>query len=215
MQDRLTTAVRIKNRWREDRCMVEKQELEARFKELASTDRAGIMLVLIQGQKEEKLFGQIINRCLRRPILFFGMDQLILKTDEICERIGTPKLSMAPRFLREEEKERYQELSRKKKELEKKAGDWHRMSDLLQTQAPMAREILEIQVLFRGNATMQGRFRCPITGRNYISFRSALELQRMLREVESQFCTNNRSDSKVPGPAGSGKILNRKKGRVL
>lgn len=33
----------------------EKQELEARFKELTGTDRAGIMLVLIHGQKEEKL----------------------------------------------------------------------------------------------------------------------------------------------------------------
>ena len=195
--------------------MVEKQELEARFKELTGTDRAGIMLVLIHGQREEKLFGQIINRYLRKPVLFYGMDQLILKTDEICERIGTPMLSMAPRFLQEEEKERYQELSRKKIELEKMAGDWHRMSDLLQAQAPAAREILEIQVLFRGNATMQGRFRCPITGRNYISFRSALELQRMLREVEIQFCTNNQSDSKVPGLAGSGKIINRKKGRVL
>ena len=70
--------------------MVEKQELEARFKELTGTDRAGIMLVLIHGQKEEKLFGQIINRCLRKPVLFYGMDQLILKTDEICEQIGTP-----------------------------------------------------------------------------------------------------------------------------
>ena len=195
--------------------MVEKQELEARFKELTGTDRAGIMLVLIHGQKEEKLFGQIINRYLRKPVLFYGMDQRILKTDEICEQIGTPMLSMAPRFLQEEEKERYQELSRKKNELEKMAGDWHRMSDLLQAQAPAAREILEIQVLFRGNATMQGRFRCPITGRNYISFRSALELQRMLREVEIQFCTNNRPDGKVPGLAGPGKILNRKKGRVL
>ena len=170
--------------------MVEKQELEARFKELTGTDRAGIMLVLIHGQKEEKLFGQIINRYLRKPVLFYGMDQLILKTDEICEQIGTPMLSMAPRFLQEEEKERYQELSRKKNELEKMAGDWHRMSDLLQAQA-------------------------PITGRNYISFRSALELQRMLREVEIQFCTNNRPDGKVPGLAGPGKILNRKKGRVL
>lgn len=135
--------------------MVEKQELEARFKELTGTDRAGIMLVLIHGQKEEKLFGQIINRYLRKPVLFYGMDQLILKTDEICERIGTPMLSMAPRFLQREEKERYQELSQKKNELEKMAGDWHRMSDLLQAQAPAAREILEIQVLFRGNATMQ------------------------------------------------------------
>lgn len=75
-----------------------KQELEARFKELTGTDRAGIMLVLIHGQREEKLFGQIINRYLRKPVLFYGMDQLILKTDEICERIGTPMLSMAPRF---------------------------------------------------------------------------------------------------------------------
>ena len=103
--------------------MVEKQELEARFKELTGTDRAGIMLVLIHGQREEKLFGQIINRYLRKPVLFYGMDQLILKTDEICERIGTPMLSMAPRFLQKEEKERYQELSRKKNELEKMAVD--------------------------------------------------------------------------------------------
>ena len=110
--------------------MVEKQELEARFKELTGTDRAGIMLVLIHGQKEEKLFGQIINRYLRKPVLFYGMDQLILKTDEICEQIGTPMLSMAPRFLQEEEKERYQELSRKKNELEKMAGDWHRITSV-------------------------------------------------------------------------------------
>ena len=51
--------------------MVEKQELEARFKELTGTDRAGIMLVLIHGQKEEKLLGQIINRYLRKPVLFY------------------------------------------------------------------------------------------------------------------------------------------------
>ena len=125
--------------------MVEKQELEARFKELTGTDRAGIMLVLIHGQKEEKLFGQIINRYLRKPVLFYGMDQLILKTDEICEQIGTPMLSMAPRFLQEEEKERYQELSRKKNELEKMAGDWHRMSDLLQAQAPAAGKFLRFR----------------------------------------------------------------------
>ena len=195
--------------------MVEKQELEARFKELTGTDRAGIMLVLIHGQREEKLFGQIINRYLRKPVLFYGMDQLILKTDAICERIGTPMLSMAPRFLQKEEKERYQELSRKKQELEKMAGDWHRMSDLLQAQASAAREILEIQVLFRCNSTMQGRFRCPITCSNYISFRSALELQPVLTAVAILLCTTIKSDSKVPGLAGSGKIINRKKGRVL
>lgn len=173
--------------------MADEQELKEQLQSMAGTDRAGIMMVCLHGQMENRVYGEIVNRFLKSPVPFFGLDQLLLSIDEICELVGTPMLTMAPRFLQEEVRSVYAGISRKKKLCGQKQAGWKQMEDALKKEAPLTREILEIQILFRGNATMQGRLRCPLSGKKYISFRSALELLRMLKEVETVFCKKNSS----------------------
>ncbi len=102
------------------------------------------MLVLIHGQKEEKLFGQIINRYLRKPVLFLRNGSADPENrQKFVNRLVPPMLPWH-RFCRKRKRNGIRNC-RKKNELEKMAGDWHRMSDLLQAQAPAAREILEFR----------------------------------------------------------------------
>lgn len=175
------------------------EELKEQLQRIAGTDRAGIMMVCLHGQMDKRIYGEIVNQFLKSPVTFFGLDQLLLSIDEICELMGTPMLTMAPRFLQEEVRSSYAGISRKKELCRQKQTDWKRMEETLKKEAPLTREIFEIQIFFRGNATMQGRLCCPLSGKKYISFRSALELLRMLKEVETAFCKKNR-----PKATGSG-----------
>lgn len=181
-----------------DESMAKRRDMEEQLHVMEKTDWSGIMMICIHGQTENRIFGVIVNRCLNQPVPFCGLDQLILKIDEICESVGTPMLSMNPRFLQEDKREQYAGLSKgrekggQKRRGRKGQGGWQEMSDILKKQMAVTREALEIQILFRGNATMQGRLRCQLSCKKYVSFRSALELFRMLKEVESSFCEDNR-----------------------
>ena len=145
------------------------------------TDRASVMMICIEGSRDNEPYGIIVNIYLKDPVPFKGLEQLILTLDEICEIVGSPSYTMNPRFFRESMGQRYRELSRKGELAAMKNArvDLDRFLRL----AIQSREVLFIQILYRGNATMQGRVRCSLTYRNYISFRSALELMRMLREA--------------------------------
>ena len=171
----------------------ENQTIEELLHVMDKTDWSGIMMICIYGQTGNRIFGTIVNRCLNGPVSFCGLDQLILKIDEICELSGMPRRTMNPRFLQEEMRERYAELSEEReKRARKKPDGWKGMSNVLKRQIALTKEFLEIQILFRDNATMQGRLRCQLSNRKYVSFRSALELFRMLKEVETRFCENSR-----------------------
>ena len=95
---------------------------------------------------------------------------------------------MDPRFLQEKRKEDYLGIGKKRKKGRQKTAGWQNMFDILKQQAALSREVFEVQILFRSNATMQGRLRCSLSGKKYVSFRSALELLRMLKEEELEFC---------------------------
>lgn len=173
--------------------MTKKREMEEQLRVMDQTDWSGIMMICIHGQAENRIYGTIVNRCLSSPLPFCGLDQLILKIDEVCELAGKPMLSMYPRFLQAEMREQYAELSKRgKKNGQKKQEGWQEMSDIIKRQEAVTKEVMEIQILFRGNATMQGRLRCQLSSKKYVSFRSALELFRMLKEVEVRFCENSR-----------------------
>lgn len=171
-----------------DEIMTKKREMEQQMQAMAVTDWAGIMMVCIHGQVENRIYGAIVNRCLEEPVSFCGLDQLVLKMDEICELVGSPMLSMDPRFLQEKRKADYLGIGKKRKKGRQKTAGWQNMFDILKQQAALSREVFEVQILFRSNATMQGRLRCSLSGKKYVSFRSALELLRMLKEEELEFC---------------------------
>ena len=126
-----------------------------------NTNDASIMLVCINGYQENRPYGVIVNYCLPAPVYFTGIHELILRVDEVCERIGAPmRTQNSPDQMAMPIQER--------------------LADTAQ-----AEEVLIIHVLYRQHASMQGRLHTSFSGQYYVSFRSALELMRMLAEVDA------------------------------
>lgn len=96
--------------------------MEQQMQAMAVTDWAGIMMVCIHGQVENRIYGAIVNRCLEEPVSFCGLDQLVLKMDEICELAGSPMLSMDPRFYRKTERGLFGDRKEAKKGQTKNSG---------------------------------------------------------------------------------------------
>ena len=150
-----------------------------------NTNDASIMLVCINGYQENRPYGVIVNYCLPAPVYFTGIHELILRVDEVCEQIGAPMRTMEPRFLSRAEAERYQKLPLPQ-EAGTQSGPDQRAMPIQKRLADTAQaeEVLIIHVLYRQHASMQGRLHTSFSGQYYVSFRSALELMRMLAEVE-------------------------------
>ena len=147
---------------------------------LTYEDRACVLLVCINGCHEDMLCGNIVNYYLTEPVFFKGTSQLILGIDRICETVGVPMRTVEPRFLGSPGEKQYRKLSKKQKQI-----DLCDAAECVIPYASKAKEVVIVQVLFRQNSSIQGRIHCTYAGKKYVSFRSALELMRMLEEVSA------------------------------
>ena len=155
-------------------------------------DRASVMLVCINGCHEDMPYGNIVSYYLAEPVYFKGTSQLILGIDQICETVGAPMRTVEPRFLSAMRENQYRELSKIQKPINSRDA-----AECIAPYASKAKEIVIIQVLFRQNASMQGRIHCTYTGRTFMSFRSALELMRMLEEIGANLQGKERTKNTV------------------
>ena len=156
---------------------------ESDFYTLENTDRVGIFLICIKN-KQGELSGDIVNFYLKEPVEFTGILDLVLKIDILCARLHRPMATTEPRFLNAYMKEAYvkRELDREHTPLKycTKIQNMNRFMAL----GTSAYETLVIEIHQRQFSSMQGRIKGECSKGNYISFRSALELMRMLREYE-------------------------------
>ena len=136
---------------------------ESDFYTLENTDRVGIFLICIKN-KQGELSGDIVNFYLKEPVAFTGILDLGLKIDTLCAKFQRPMATTEPRFLTAYMKRAYE-----KREL---------------ALGISACETLIIEIHQRQFSSMQGRIKGKCSGGNGVSFRSALELMRMLREYE-------------------------------
>lgn len=163
-------------------------EEKSRQIEMAGTDRACMMLACINGYEENMPYGIIVNYHLSCPVSFRGIHGLILALDEVCEMVGAPMATTEPRFLQKERERQYKALRGNQQKRSGKVLVKEDIADKLFPYVTSAREVILVHVLFRQNASMQGRFQCNYTGTHYIAFRSALELMRMLEEANTYMC---------------------------
>lgn len=156
---------------------------ESEFVALANTDRMSVFLICIKN-KQGELSGNIINFYLKEPVEFTGILDLVLKIDILCARLHRPMATTEPRFLNAYMKEAYvkRELDREHTPL-KYCTEIQNM-DRFMALGISASETLVIEIHQRQFSSMQGRIKGKCSEGNYISFRSALELMRMLREYE-------------------------------
>lgn len=156
---------------------------ESEFVALANTDRMSVFLICIKN-KQGELSGNIINFYLKEPVEFTGILDLVLKIDILCARLHRPMATTEPRFLNAYMKGAYvkRELDREHTPLKycTKIQNMNRFMAL----GTSAYETLVIEIHQRQFSSMQGRIKGKCSKGNYISFRSALELMRMLREYE-------------------------------
>jgi len=147
------------------------------------TDRISTMLICFHGKEGEDFYGEILNCYIEKPVCFFGIGDLILKLDEMCDWIGTPQPAMEPRFLNKKMSEKYAKRTKEKNILPVKAKIQLQDSKTLGSRAHLAKETLIVKIEFRQNASIQGRVIGKLTKKKYVNFRSALELMRMLEEI--------------------------------
>ena len=133
---------------------------ESDFYTLANTDRMGIFLICIKNKQGE------------------------LSGDTLCAKFQRPMATTEPRFLTAHMKRAYE-----KRELDKEHIPMKYCTKIQNMASFMALgisacETLIIEIHQRQFSSMQGRIKGKCSGGNGVSFRSALELMRMLREYE-------------------------------
>ncbi len=163
--------------------MIKNEEMQNVCRDMIITDRVSTMLICFHGKEEGNLYGEILNSYIDKPICFFGVGDLILKMDEICDWIGTPHPSTEPRFLNKKMSEEYTYRTRGKNKVPIKAKVQLQDSQTLSSRAIRAKETLIVKIEHRQNASMQGIVLGRLTGKQYVGFRSALELMRMIKEI--------------------------------
>ncbi|WP_312429012.1 hypothetical protein [Lacrimispora sp.] len=166
--------------------MIYSEEIQNVCQGLTETDRISTMLICFHEEKDENLYGEILNCYIDEPVLFSSVGDLILKMDEICNWIGTPQPSTNPRFLNRKMADEYANRTQGKNRLPAKAKIQLQDSKTLGTRAHLAKETLIVKIEYRQNASMQGRVIGRLTKKKYVSFRSALELMRMLEEMTAK-----------------------------
>ncbi|HCD45953.1 MAG TPA: hypothetical protein DEQ64_19955 [Lachnoclostridium sp.] len=163
--------------------MIKSEEMQNVCHSMTVTDRVSTMLICFHGKKEGNLYGEILNCYIDGPVWFSSVGDLILKLDEICDWVGTPQPSMDPRFLNKKMSEEYAYRTKGKNKIPVKAKIQLQDSKTLSFRAVQAKESLIVKIEHRQNASIQGIVTGRLTSKNYVAFRSALELMRMIREI--------------------------------
>lgn len=146
-------------------------------------NRIGTMLVFLQGQDELGLYGTIVNGYLKEPVSFHGIGNMILSLDEICDWINSPRRGSEPRFLNRQMKKDFEERHSKKPEIDQE-NKLFGMDLEAYIQTFRAKDVLMITIEYRQNASLQGSVCGKVTDEQRVSFRSALELMRMLSQLD-------------------------------
>ena len=162
--------------------MTQDQEAIRRVEELLVSGRVSTMMVCIHDIREGGPQGEIYNCYLRDPVLFEGAGDMVLKLDQICDWIGSPKRTAYPRFLSEEMEARYRAAEQDAPEIEERSMIYG-LDRIPFQPALRAREVLIVYVKYRQNASIQGSVRGRLTRGKVINFRSGLELMRMMEMV--------------------------------
>lgn len=159
------------------------KEVQVSCRKMVTTERVSTMLICFHGSTNGDLYGEIFNCYIDAPVPFINTGDMILKIDEICNRIGTPHPSTEPRFLNQEMGEHYWERMEGKSGMQEKAKTQLLDSSRMAMRAVKARETLLIKVEYRQYSCLQGRIQGKRTNGRPVSFRSSLELMRMMREI--------------------------------
>lgn len=149
---------------------------------MVNAGRSSVMLVCINGHRSGHPYGDIVNCHLPKLIGFNGIHELIIAIDEICEQVGSPMSSTEPRFINSARADQYQKLSKKK--IQSSTFEKRKVAERSIPFLVNAGAVILVEVMYRQHSSMQGRIRCSYAGINYISFRSALELMRLLVEID-------------------------------
>lgn len=121
------------------------------------------MLIRISGKRDQTICGEILYASLKEPVAFTGIGQMIIRMEEICDLEGLAPSDRKPEFLNE----------RMLSSLDEK-----------ELQNGKSKVLFVADICSRGNYSMQGTVRGPLTGGKYVRFRSALELMRMIDAVD-------------------------------
>ncbi|MEY8355369.1 hypothetical protein AALB39_18705 [Lachnospiraceae bacterium 54-53] len=163
--------------------MVKMEDIQICCEKMIATDRVSTMLICIHGKRGEEPCGEILNCYMEGPVAFYNVGDLVLKLDEICDWIGTPHPSTEPRFLNHEMEKQYRSRMEGKSNVPVKAKIRLLDSSLLISRAVKARQTLLVKIEFRQYSSFQGRVQGKLTRGEFVGFRSALELMRMVREL--------------------------------
>lgn len=147
-------------------------------------NQISIFLICIQNKGGE-LSGSIVNFYVKEPVGFSGILDLSLKMDVLCSCMAIPAAATEPRFMNNQMKRAYKERELDKGHILPKYCSRIQNDDRLMALAVRSCETLVIEIHQRQCSSMQGRVKGKCTRGKYISFRSALELMRMLKEYES------------------------------
>ena len=160
-----------------------------------ASERVSSMLVCVQGLADGRINGMIFNSHLVEPVPFSGVGELVLRIDEICDWLGTPRAAQPPRFLNWEMRRDY-EAACQARPVTVKENLMSRRDAALFPGAARARDVLSVCVEFRRQASIQGRIRGKLTRGKEVSFRSGLELMRMMSLLEKRY----RDEGEAFGP---------------
>lgn len=140
------------------------------------------MLISMDGQDGSDLYGRIIHHNLRHPVPFRNLGELVLKLDTICRTLQSPPSASEFRTLRGGTARRRQPLPDEALEI----IPWEE----LQAASPGERlwcmntkELIYLHLVGAQHMSLQGRIKCRMTEGEYVCFRSAVELMRLLSEI--------------------------------
>ena len=150
---------------------------------LENADRVSIFLICVQSRHGE-LSGSIANFYIEEPVEFFGILDLVLKLDVLCTRLGRP-MGTDPRFLSKQMRKTFEARELNESLIPIKYNPFIQNRDRFIPFAINARETMVIEIFERQFSSLQGRIKGKCSQEKSTSFRSALELMRMLREYEN------------------------------
>lgn len=143
---------------------------------------AATMLICFNGKKNGIAFGELWSFYFKEPRPFRGLDQLLFVMDQLMDEADDPMKFYETRKLPTQPGKRRKRGPISEQEVElppriKKRPHYGPM-ELKAIRGQLA--TIPIRVYFRRNASMQGKIRL---GKNYVCFRSALELLHLLSEM--------------------------------
>ncbi|MCD7992775.1 MAG: hypothetical protein LUK37_13765 [Clostridia bacterium] len=163
--------------------MTQDKEAIKRIEELVVSDRASTVMVCVQGVGEGGLYGEMYNCYLKDSVRFCGVGDMVLKLDDICEWVGAPQRTTEPRFLNTEMEKKYRIAVSQHPEVDRN-NLVYSINEIPFQNALKAREVLVVYVKYRQNSSLQGSIRGRLTKGEIVSFRSGMELIRMMQMIE-------------------------------